>query len=99
MGDLRPAGSFQALEYLVPSKAPHSSPWAEQSSLQSRGCRVTGSAQTLPLASSTRVHEQLPEPHLSFSVSRSFSKCRCSFWPGGAPIAHTQYMLLDWFPV
>jgi len=41
----------------------------------------------------------LPQPYLSFSVSRSFSKCRWSFWPGGAPMAQMQNMLLDWFPV
>lgn len=39
-----------------------------------------------------------PTPHLSLSASSSFSKCRCSFWPGGAVMAHTQYMLPDWLP-
>lgn len=72
---------------------------SQQNSPQSWECRDTGSAQPLPPASSSRAPERLAEPHLSFSVSSSFSKCRCSFCPGGAPIAHTQYMLPDWFPV
>lgn len=97
LGELRPAGSSQPLVYLVPKQS--SSPRAKQSSPWSQGCRGRGAAQTSPPASSTRARERLPEPYLSFSVSRSFSKWRCSFWPGGAPIAHTQYMLLDWFPV
>lgn len=35
------------------------------------------------------------EVYLSFSCSDSLSKCRCSFWPSGASIVHTQ----NWLPL
>lgn len=49
MEELRPGGNCQALVYVAPSKAPGSAPWAEQSSLQSRGAGNGGSVQTSPV--------------------------------------------------
>lgn len=79
---LTPLPCSQALSWL---------PWAKASAIS----RPQVPSHILTLLGGNEAGWGPSGAYLSFSCSDSLSKCRCSFWPSGASIVHTQ----NWPPL